>query len=70
MGCYIEELNIQKSVLGPCGCHRSRFDLGKGGKQLVGRATQDLVQVTLEVIDGTIYATGVVGLPYGHVLEA
>lgn len=69
MGCHIQELNIQEAVLGPCGCHRSRFDLSKGGLQIVGRATQNLVQIELEEEEGLIIASGVLGLPYGHALE-
>ncbi|MCP4448716.1 MAG: arsenate reductase (azurin) small subunit [Myxococcales bacterium] len=68
MGCRIEEVNVQDGFLGPCGCHRSQFDLSRGGIQVVGRASQNLVQIDLEIIDGTIYAVGVQGLPYGQAL--
>ncbi len=69
MGCVIRDLKIEDAVLGPCGCHRSRFDLARGGRQIVGRASQDLVQVLLEIDDGVVYATGLAGLPYGHAME-
>jgi len=70
MGCPIVKINVDKGVLGPCGCHRSRFDLTDGGRQIVGHASQSLVQITLEVEDDRLFAVGLGGLPYGHAMEA
>lgn len=69
MGCEIQTLQIEKSILGPCGCHRSRFDLSRAGQQIIGRASQNLVQVTLKIEQDMIVATGVIGLPFGDALH-
>jgi arsenite oxidase small subunit len=49
-----------------CPCHWSSFDAAKGGRLIIGQATESLPQVTLRVQDGTVQATGVTGLIYGR----
>ncbi|NJM90786.1 MAG: Rieske 2Fe-2S domain-containing protein [Myxococcales bacterium] len=70
MGCRIETVDVAKAICGPCGCHRSKFDLSADGKLLLGRATQNLVRIKLAVSRDKILATGLVGLRYGHLMEA
>jgi arsenite oxidase small subunit len=68
MGCELG-IDTERNVAGPCGCHRSRFDLTRGGAQIIGRATQNLVQIELEAgEDGSILAGDASGLPYGCAL--
>lgn len=70
-GCLIGEefIDTENGMLGPCPCHRSLFDLKSNGKQVRGRATQNLVQVKLEVVNGNIYAVSVMGVPYGESIK-
>lgn len=50
-----------------CGCHFSQFDPEMAGQMICGQATENLPQVTLAMgSDGTITATGVLGLIYGR----
>lgn len=66
MGCALNGLyNHQYRMLGPCPCHFTRFDLTKNGMVIIGQATQNLPQITLELQGGDIYATGVTRLIYG-----
>lgn len=53
-------------ALGPCPFHLTTFDLTKHGMVIAGHATESLPQVLLEVEGDEIYATGVMGLIYGH----
>lgn len=69
-GCPISEIDVSKATLGPCPCHFSVFDLRRRGAQVVGRATQNLVQIRLQVVDDEIYATGVDGVPFGEAFTA
>lgn len=68
MGCPIATIDATSGRLGPCGCHRSVFDLKNAGRQIYGMASQNLVQVELQVRGQDIYAVGCVGLPYGEPL--
>ena len=68
MGCPIRRIDVERAVCGPCSCHRSRFDIAAGGRQIVGRAAQRLVQVELGVRGSTVVAVGVAELPFGHAL--
>ena len=66
MGCRIERVDAERGTFGPCECHQSLFDLRRGGAQIYGRATQNLVQIRLELSDdGTLCAVGLEGCPYG-----
>lgn len=56
----------QHQVLGPCPLHLTTFDLTKHGMVITGHATESLPQIVLEVQGDDIYATGVMGLVYGH----
>ncbi len=53
-------------ALGPCPLHLTTFDLSRHGMVISGHATQSLPQIVLEVKGDDIYATGVMGLVYGH----
>lgn len=70
MGCKIETIDVERAICGPCGCHRSKFDLAADGRLLIGRATQNLVRIRLVLKGDRIMATGLIGLPYGQALEA
>lgn len=66
MGCVIEKYQADHSVLGPCPCHFSTFDFAHNGQVVLGQATQNLPQVTLQVVDDEVFATGVIRLVYGY----
>lgn len=70
MGCPISEVDTETGIAGPCACHRSCFDLRAGGRQTIGRASQDLVQIKLEVRGKDLVASGVHGLPFGHAMRS
>ncbi len=53
-------------ALGPCPLHLTTFDLSRHGMVISGHATESLPQIVLEVKGDDIYATGVMGLVYGH----
>ena len=55
----------EHAVVGPCPLHLTTFDLRKHGMVVSGHATDTLPQVKLEIENGEIYATGVMGLIYG-----
>ena len=55
------------TMLGPCPCHYTRFDLSKRGIMVLGQATQSLPQIMLEALGDDIYAIGVTGLVYGFI---
>ncbi len=70
MGCRITRIDAERGAFGPCACHQSLFDLRQGGLQIYGRASQNLVQIQLELLpDGTLCAVGLSGLTYGEALE-
>ncbi len=72
MGCPLISLDpvaLAAGVFGPCTCHGSTFDLAAHGRQIHGRATQNLVRVELTVSGDEIYATGIVGLPFGEAIR-
>lgn len=54
------------AAMGPCPLHFSSFDLTRSGMQVIGKATEPLPQVVLDLSDtGEITATGMYGLIYG-----
>ena len=72
MGCPLPVGNaeaITRGELGPCACHQSTFDLRAHGRQIYGRASQNLVRVLLEIQGDDIYAVGIEGLPFGEALR-
>jgi arsenite oxidase small subunit len=56
----------EHKAIGPCSFHLTTFDLTKHGMVIAGHATESLPQIVLEVEGDDIYATGVMGLIYGH----
>jgi arsenite oxidase small subunit len=67
MGCPLNEQYKHKhSMMGPCPCHFSTFDLSKAGTLILGQATQSLPQIVLEVDGSDLLAVGVSGLVYGY----
>ena len=67
MGCPLDgKYRPEATMMGPCPCHFSTFDLSKSGTLVLGQATQSLPQIVLEVSDGDIFASGVTGLVYGY----
>lgn len=72
MGCPLVSLDAEalgRGEFGPCVCHESTFDLAHHGRQIYGRASQDLVRVVLEVRGDDVYAVGIVGLPFGEAVR-
>ncbi len=67
MGAPLDNVyDPDNAVLGPCPLHFSTFDLSKSGMLIIGKSTQPLPQVVLDVDDaGEISATGMYGLIYG-----
>jgi len=69
MGCPLplhDKRLLGAGELGPCACHRSTFDMRYKGRQLFGRATQNLVRVQLEMRGNYVYAIGIEGRPFGE----
>ncbi len=66
MGCPLAGLfKAEHSILGPCACHFTTFDLTKRGQVVIGQATENLPQVLLEIEGDDIIAVGTLGLAYG-----
>jgi arsenite oxidase small subunit len=66
-GCSMTgQVTPSDQMAGPCPCHFTSFDIAKGGLVVLGQASADLPQVSLEVEDGDVYATGVDGLVWGY----
>ena len=63
-GCPLNYLADQKSLV--CPCHWSSFDPAKGGRLVIGQASQSLPQMQLEVQDGMVRAVGIEALIYGR----
>lgn len=63
-GCPLNFLADQKSLV--CPCHWSSFDPAKGGRLVIGQASQSLPQMQLDVRDGMVRAVGIDGLIYGR----
>jgi len=56
----------EDGATGPCPSHLTSFDLRRHGMVIAGHATESLPQVVLELDDGWIYATGMMGLIFGR----
>ena len=63
-GCPVD-YNAERNML-ICPCHWSTFDPAKGGRMIIGQASQGLPRITLRIEAGTIEAVGVEGLIYGR----
>lgn len=69
MGCPLgtsDATAMKAGRLGPCACHQSLFDMRFSGRQIYGRATQNLVRVLLEVEANEVFAVGIEGTPFGE----
>lgn len=71
MGCALPASSYnQEGRFLECFCHHSRFDLYRGGHQTLGRATQGLVRLNIEVDDeGQIFALSPKGVAVGAPLR-
>jgi arsenite oxidase small subunit len=49
-----------------CPCHWSSFDPAKGGRMIIGQASQGLPKITLRIEAGMVEAVGLEGLIYGR----
>jgi arsenite oxidase small subunit len=49
-----------------CGCHWSSFDPAKGGRMIIGQASEPLPQIELRISGEMVQAVGVNGLIYGR----
>lgn len=63
-GCPLNYLADRKMLV--CPCHWSSFDPAKGGRMIIGQASQSLPQMQLDIRDGMVRAVGVDGLIYGR----
>lgn len=63
-GCPLNYIAERQMLV--CPCHWSSFDPAKGGRLIIGQASQSLPQMTLDVRDGMVRATGIEGLIYGR----
>lgn len=68
MGCPVEYRAETQDFF--CGCHASRFDALRGGQAVDGPAPRGLPRITLEVVDGEVFATAIDGLVYGFACHA
>lgn len=67
MGGSLEgKYNAEHKVLGACPLHLTTFDLRRHGMVVSGHGTQDLPQIVLKMEGDEIYATGIVGVVFGH----
>ena len=63
-GCLFDFVSKRNVLI--CPCHWSSFDPSKGGRLIIGQASQSLPQIRLDQKDGMIRAIGVDGLIYGR----
>ncbi len=63
-GCPLNYLADRQMLV--CPCHWSSFDPAKGGRIIIGQASQALPQISLKVEGGMVQAHGVEGLIYGR----
>ena len=63
-GCPLNYVADRKSLV--CPCHWSSFDPSKGGRLVIGQASQSLPQMQLDIQDGMVRAVGLDGLIYGR----
>lgn len=63
-GCPVSFKRSHNMLL--CPCHWSSFDPAKGGRMVIGQASEQLPQIALQVNDGMVRAIGVAGLIYGR----
>lgn len=63
-GCPVSFKKSHNMLL--CPCHWSSFDPAKGGRMIIGQASEQLPQITLQVNDSVVHAIGVAGLIYGR----
>lgn len=63
-GCPVQFRKERAMLI--CPCHWSSFDAAKGGRLIIGQATESLPQITLRLRDNMVQATGVTGLIYGR----
>jgi arsenite oxidase small subunit len=63
-GCPLNYVADRKTLV--CPCHWSSFDPSKGGRLVIGQASQSLPQMQLDIQDGMVRAVGLDGLIYGR----
>ena len=63
-GCPLNFVKDRKALV--CPCHWSSFDPVKGGRLVIGQASQSLPRMQLDIKDGMVRAVGVDGLIYGR----
>lgn len=66
MGGDMSSGYVSEHKLLGCGEHLTTFDLTRHGMVVAGHATTSLPQIVLEIESDEIFATGIVGLIYGH----
>jgi arsenite oxidase small subunit len=63
-GCRVSYKAEQGVLI--CPCHWSTFDPAKGGRLVIGQASDALPRIHLRVTEGTVQAVGMDGLIYGR----
>lgn len=63
-GCPLDFVAERAMLI--CPCHWSSFDPGKGGRLVIGQASETLPRVRLRISDGMVQAVGMDGLIYGR----
>jgi len=63
-GCPLNFLADRQMLV--CPCHWSSFDPAKGGRLVIGQASESLPIIRLDVSDGMVRAVGMDGLIYGR----
>ncbi len=69
MGCAVQTAQTEGNFVAKCPCHRSCFDLHSAGQQLFGRASQNLVQIRLDLRARRVFGVGLFGSPFGQPLS-
>jgi arsenite oxidase small subunit len=63
-GCPVSFKKSHNMLL--CACHWSSFDPAKGGRMVIGQASEPLPQIALQLNNGLVRAVGIAGLIYGR----
>ena len=66
MGCPLQGVfREDHSILRPCPCHFTTFDLTHRGMEVIGQATENLPQIVLDLDGDEVIAVGTLGILYG-----
>ncbi len=66
MGADVSQGYVSEHQVIGCSEHLTTFDLTRHGMVVAGHATESLPQIVLEIEDGVVFATSLIGLIYGY----